>query len=148
MRKTAKIILIAVLIVLVVFAALADRVSLPHMLEGLNVAVYLRLVALIAMAIALFVALGYRREVEISQRYRRSQEVLAEAEIAVQRKQGALQQLQEKMDAQFAEKERMLKEETENAKAGYIDQIKALKEQNLKLKETVNTLMQAVKNKK
>lgn len=148
MRKAVKIILIAVLIVLVVFAALADRVSLPRMLEGLNVATYLRLVALLGMAIAFFVAVGYRREVEISQRYRRSQEVLAEAEVAVQRKQGALQQLQEKMEAQVEAKERMLKEEMENAKAGYIDQIKALKEQNLKLKETVNALMQAVKNKK
>lgn len=148
MIKSIKIILITALIVLVGFAALAHRISFPHWLQGLNVALYLRLVALIGLVIAFLVALGYRRKMEISQRYRRSQEVLAEAEIAAQRKQGALQQLQNKLEAQYTEKERLLNEEMEKIKAEYIDQIKVLKQQNLKLKETVSALMQAVKHKK
>lgn len=148
MAKALKILLITALIVLVVFAAVADWVPFPRWLEALNVSLYLRLVALIGLSIAFFVAWGYRRKVEASQRFRRSHEVIAEAEATVQRKQNALQQKQADLEAQYAEKERLLKVEIEKIKTGYMEQIKSLKEQNLKLKETVSALMQAVKKSK
>ncbi|MDA8141403.1 MAG: hypothetical protein M0036_22400 [Desulfobacteraceae bacterium] len=148
MGKFFKILCYTALMVLVVFAALADRVKFPGWLEGLNVALYLRLVALTGLIIAVFTSWGFRRKVEASQRYRRSQQVIAEAEAAAQRKQGALEQLQVRLEAQFVEKEKKIRDEMEGIKAGYIEQIKALKEQNLKLKETVSNLMQAVKQKR
>jgi hypothetical protein len=148
MTKFLKIVAICALIVLVVFAGLADRVTFPGWLERLSVALYLRLVALIGLIIALFLAWGYRRKVEASQRFRRSQQVLAEAEVAAQRKQDAVEQARLKLEAQFADKEQTLNAEIDAIKAGYIEQIKGLKEQNLKLKEMVSNLMKAVKQKR
>jgi hypothetical protein len=148
MAKALKILWVTALLVVVLLAAVVDQVHLPNGLERLNLGLYLRLVALIGLMIAFFIAWGYRRKVEASQRYRRSQQVLAEAEIAAQRRQGAMQQREAKLEKLYDEKERLLREELEKSKAGYIEQVKSLKEQNVKLKETINQLMQAVKEKK
>jgi len=147
MGKLIKIILITALVLLVFLAAFADRFNLPNWLAGLSLAIYLRLSALIGLVVALFLSWGYKRKVEASQKYRRAQEVISQAETTAERKQRTLEQMHAKLTAEFVEKEQTLKDEMAKVKTEYHHRLKTLKEQNLALKETVSKLMQVVKNK-
>lgn len=149
MTKLVKIVLITLLIVLVVFAALAEKVFDPDWMCGaLDLPLYLRLVSLLGVAILFFYALGYRHKIIYSQRYRRAQEVLAQAESDAERKQRSLENQRKKLEAEYEARQQAHQAQLEQLKADYNEKLVKLKEQNMQLKETVSKLMTVVKNKK
>ncbi|MBI5064086.1 MAG: hypothetical protein HZB87_11665 [Desulfatitalea sp.] len=148
MAKLIKILAIMALVLLVVFSAIADRPMAKEWMGGMDLSLYLRLVAILGLIIALFRAWGYKRKVEASQKYQRAQEVLNQAGISAERKQRAMDELEQRLLAQYAQKEQDLNLAMDQAKADYQNRLMALKEQNMKLKETVANLMQEIKKKK
>lgn len=148
MAKPLKIIGAAFLVLLVVFAAIADRPAAKEWTGTMDLSLYLRLVALLALIIAVFRAWGYKREVEASQKYQRAQEVLNQAGVNAERKQRALVELEQRLMAQYAEKEQALNLAMDEAKADFQNRLIALKEQNMKLKDEVAGLIQEIKRKK
>jgi predicted Zn-dependent peptidase len=148
MTKLFKIAAIAVFVLLVALAAIADRPAAKEWVGGMDLSLYLRLVAILGLIIAVFRAWGYKREVEASQKYQRAQEVLTQAGIAAERKQRTLDELEQKLAAQYARKEQDLSVALDQAKADYQSRLMALKEQNMKLKEEAAKLMQELKRKK
>ena len=148
MTKLFKIGSIAVLVLLVALAAIADRPAAKEWVGGIDLSLYLRLVAILGLIIAVFRAWGYKREVEASQKYQRAQEVLTQAGIAAERKQRTLDELEQKLAAQYARREQDLSVALDQAKADYQSRLIALKEQNMQLKEEAAKLMQELKRKK
>ncbi len=148
MTKLFKIGSIAVLVLLVALAAIADRPAAKEWVGGMDLSLYLRLVAILGLIIAVFRAWGYKREVEASQKYQRAQEVLTQAGIAAERKQRTLDELEQKLAAQYARREQDLSVALDQAKADYQSRLIALKEQNMQLKEEAAKLMQELKRKK
>lgn len=145
MARMFKVIFVTVLIVTVVFAFIAEMTWPQKFFNFLDLAAYIRIASIIGLLIAAFMAWGYKRGIEASQKYLRAQHVLAEAELAAERKQCVIAQLEESLKAQFAEKETLLQEDVKKIRADYNEQLTSLKEQNLRLKETVSKLMQALK---
>ena len=145
MGKFLKIVLITLLILLVIFAAVADRPLVLKGLKGLNLAIYLRLAGLLGLIFAIFMAWGHKRKIEASQKYQRAGELLAEAEAAAQRKQQACEQFEEERHAFLAQQEKQLDERIVQIENEYKARLRDLKEQNIALKETVGKLMRAVK---
>ena len=148
MIKPFKIVAIAVLVLLVALAAIADRPAVKEWMGGMNLSLYLRLAAILGLIIAVFRAWGYKREVEASQKYQRAQEVLTQAGLTAERKQRTLDELEQKLVAQYARKEQDLSVALDQAKADYQSRLMALKEQNMRLKEEAAKLMQEIKRKK
>ncbi|MFZ1985411.1 MAG: hypothetical protein WAU91_13415 [Desulfatitalea sp.] len=148
MAKLIKIVLIAALVLMVVFAAIAHTPMAVSWFGGLDLSLYLRLSALLGLIIAAFRAWGYKLGVEASQKYKRAQEVLTQADVAAERKQRSVEQMEQRLMAEYAQKEQALNEALDQAKADYQSRLAALKEQNIKLKETVANLMQEIKKKK
>lgn len=148
MTKLFKILAIAFLVLLVALAAIADRPAAKEWVGGMDLSLYLRLVAILGLIIAVFRAWGYKREVEASQKYQRAQEVLTQAGIAAERKQRTLDELEQKLAAQYARREQDLSVALDQAKADYQSRLIALKEQNMQLKEEAAKLMQELKRKK
>jgi hypothetical protein len=148
MAKLIQIAVTAGLVLLVVWAAMADQPMAREWMGGMDLSLYLRLAAILGLIIAIFRAWGYKRAVVASQKYRRAQEVLTQAGLNAERKQRAMDELELKLQAQYARKEQDLNAALEQAKADYQDRLLALKEQNIKLKEEVANLMQEIKRKK
>ncbi len=148
MAKFIKIFLISCLILLVVFAAMADRFAYPDWIGGLNLTTYLRLVSLLGLMILLFFTIGYRQKIIQSQKYRRAQEVVVQAESDAARKQRSLEQVRDKLEAEYKQKEQESNDQIEHIKAECNEKLLQLKEQNIKLKETVSRLMNEIKRKK
>lgn len=149
-----KITVIVILLVLVVFSALADmpfiqaRWHMETWLGGLDRMIYIRLVSLAGLVIACFYAWGYKRKVEASQKYRRSKEVIAAAETAAAAKRQTMVRLEETLKADYAAKEQALRKDIERKSQDYDQRLQALREQNLQLKEAVGKLMAKLKNNK
>ncbi len=148
MAKFFKIVGTAALALLVVFSAIADRPAAKEWMGGMDLSLYLRLVAIFGLIIAAFRAWGYKREVEASQKYQRAQEVLNQAGISAERKKRSLEETEQRLLAQYAEKEQALNLALDQAKADFHSRLMAMKEQNVKLKEEVASLMQEIKRKK
>ncbi|RJQ70970.1 MAG: hypothetical protein C4519_20425 [Desulfobacteraceae bacterium] len=147
MLRFIQVVFAATVLVMVVFAVTVDSSGAGNHFEILDLATYMRIASILGLLIAAFMAWGYKKKIEASQRFLRARQVLAEAEATAERKQRAVEQLEGTLKAQFAEKEMVLKEEIEKIKSDYAERLAALKEQNMRLKETVSKLMQAVKNK-
>ncbi len=145
MGKLFKICAIAALMVLVVFSLLADMAFLRQLEKGLSLGAYIRMASLLSLAAAVLYAWGYKRQVESSQKYRRADEALNQAETAAVRRQAVLDQKEEHLKAEYAEKEALLDKQIGQSVAAYQQRIKILKKQNVELKETVAKLMQALK---
>lgn len=147
MGKALKIASMTLLVLMVVFAGLSETGFIKQWLGFLDIGLYLRLVGLLAMLIALFWAWGYRNKVLSSQKYRRADEVLAQAQAKAVSKQRATEQAREKLDAEYVQKEKELQGEIDKIRQEYTDRINDLKAQNVRLKESVAKLMQVVKKK-
>lgn len=143
--KFFKIILIALLILLVVFAVFADLPKGRVLLGHLDLAIYLKLVSLLGLLIALFVSIGYKRRVDVSQKYQRAKQVLEEAEEKSQRQDQALGEMEAALKARYHQKDQALSSQIREAQTGYETRLKALNEKNIELKESLAKTMAALK---
>jgi uncharacterized coiled-coil protein SlyX len=145
MGKLLKIILFTSLLVLVLFALLADLPFAEPLHRYLDVALYARLAGLLGLAIALVWFWERKKRTDASQKIQRANEVLVEADKTVRRKQQAMEQMEAKLNSEYVEKEKGLGARIDQIKSGYDQRIKALNEQNIELKDTVAKLMAALK---
>jgi biopolymer transport protein ExbB/TolQ len=148
LAKLIKIVTMGAMALLVVFAAIADQPMARRWMGGMDLSFYLRIVVILGLIIAAFRAWGYKREVEASQKYQRAQEVLNQAGMNAERKQRAMDELEQRLQEKYAQKEQDLSAALDQAKADFQNRLIALKEQNMKLKEEVANLMQEIKRKK
>lgn len=148
MAKYLKVAFATFVMLMVLFALAADTRWIKDFSQGLDLAIYIRIASVIGLFIAVFVAWGYKKKIETSQRYLRAQQVMSQAEISAEHKQREICRREEALQAQFDEKERALKDEIQKIKVDYDERLSALKEQNMQLKETVAKLMQAVRKRK
>lgn len=144
MRFLGKTALIALLLLLIVFSVLADLPIGQALKIKLDLRLYLKLVSLLGLLIAVFVTWGYKLRIESSQKYRRADEVLTQAQETFDRKKKACDELEHRLNASFVQKEQALDQHIEEVKAKYQQRILVLKEQNVELKETVGKLMRAL----
>lgn len=145
MLKLIKIVLIALLVLLVIFAVLADLPKGQALLGQLNLALYLKLISLLGLVIALFVSLGYKHRVDVSQKFRRAKEVLAEAEAKAERQKRSLEQMEANLKKAFAQKEQGLNDQIRETQRGYENRVKVLKKENIELKEALAKMMRVLK---
>lgn len=111
----------------------------------LDLGLYLKLISLLGLVIAAFLAWAQKHRVQASQKYRRADEVLAQAQAAFERKKQACDQMDQRLKATFAQKEQGLDDRIDQVRAEYQQRLMVMKEQNVELKETVGKLMQALK---
>ena len=131
---------------LAVFLATAVEMDFMRSIPGLfDFAAYIRIASLLLLLIAMFLALGYMKKIQASQKYSRAKEMLAEAEETSKRKQTAAMELEERLKATYAEKEKGLDREVEQLKKQCREELRDLKQQNIALKESVSKLMAIVK---
>lgn len=145
MRYFGKIVLIALLFLLVVFSILAELPAGRVLKDTLDLGLYLKLISLLGLLIAVFVAWGHKLKIESSQKYRRADEVLSQAQSTFDRKKQACAEMDQQLKDQFAQKEKALGDKIEQVKEEYQQRLLVLKEQNMELKETVGKLMKALK---
>ncbi|MBT8342025.1 MAG: hypothetical protein HKP58_14870 [Desulfatitalea sp.] len=149
MRYIAKISMLTLLMVMILLAALADVSFFKQWLQGhLDVALYLRLVAILGLLIVFPLAWAYKLKVQASHKYRRADEVLARATAKAENEQRAAEKLRQRLEAEFSNKEKTLNEELEEIKQTYHQKINDLKAKNVQLKEAVASLMHAVKTRR
>ena len=147
MTRLVKIICLVFFLLLILFAAFAEAPFIRGQIPIINLAFYLRLVTLAGLIIAVFLAWGFKCKIEATQKYRRAQEVLAQAETVAERKQKEADQLSEKLQAEFARKENAWLAEKCQLKADFDQHLMDLKKQNMQLKEAVSNLLQTLKKK-
>lgn len=145
MRKSIKIILITVLVLLVICSIFSDLPVGRELLKGLDLGLYLKLVSLLGLLIAVFLAWGYRGKVLASQKYRRADEAISQAEEVFERKKKACDQMEKRLQAKYDEKADGLDAQIDEVRKAYQKQLKELKEQNIELKETVGKLIRTLK---
>lgn len=145
MRKFVKIVLATLLVLLVVFAVIADLPIGEQVIGHLDLALYLKLISLLGMVIALFFSMGYKQNVSGSHKYRRAKQVLSDAQEKAEQKKEVLEKLEDNLKATYALKEQELNRQINAAQVGYETRLKALKQQNLELKESVAKLTRALK---
>ena len=145
MRKFLKITWVALLLLLVIFAVFADLPKGKALLGHLDLSLYLKLVSLLGLCIALFVSIGCKHRVDVSQKYRRAKQVLEEAEQKAERQQQALSNIEAALKESYAQKEQGLNSQIRETQDGYESRLKALKQQNIELKETLAKMIRAMK---
>lgn len=148
MKPVMKVIVLTLFVLLVIFAAFADSPVVSKMMGGVPLAPYLRLVGLLGMVIAVFLAWGYKRKIESSQKFVRAQEVLDQAGRKAQRFKQECVRLERDLKAEYERKNADLDESIDRMKHEYEEQIRSLKERNIELKESVGKLMRMVKKNK
>jgi len=144
-RLFGKIALIVLLFLLVIFSILTDLPMGQALKNTLDLGLYLKLISLLGLVIAVFLAWAQKRRVEASQKYRHAEEVLAQAQAAFEHKKQACDQMDQRLKATYAQKEQALDDKIGQIRAHYQQQLMVLKEQNMELKETVGKLMNALK---
>ncbi len=147
MGKYVKILSITLFVLLVVFAAIADRPIISKLLNGLQLAPYLRLVSILGLIVAVFLAWGYKRKIEASQKFVRAQEVLDQAGEKAERSKKECERLELNLKAEYERKRTDLDANLSKIKDEYEERLRLLKEQNMELKESVAELMQRLKKK-
>lgn len=145
MSKFLKVILFTLLLVLVLFALLADLPFAETLHRYLDFALYVRLASLLGLLIALVWFWERKKKTDASQRFQRANEVLSEAEETARRRLQAVEQMEKKLKNEYAEKDKGLDGQIHQVKSGFEQRIKALNEQNIELKDTVSKLMAALK---
>ena len=145
MRLFAKIALITVLFLLIILSITADLPFGQRLRFLLDLGLYLKLISLFGMATLVLFAWGRKCQIEASQKYRRADEVLAQAEAASERKRRQCDKMEQRFKASMAEREQGLDEQIEQVRVEYQQRLNGLKKQNLELKETVARLMSVVK---
>jgi hypothetical protein len=147
MRKTIKIFLLTLLFLLIIFSAVADLPVLRKIPIVIELTLYLRIISILGLIIAAVIVWNHRRKMEVSQKYRRADQLIVEAEASAKQKETALQQAEEQMKAEWTLKEKELESRLVEVQKEYQEQMRALKEQNMILKEHVAKLMGALKTK-
>jgi hypothetical protein len=147
MGRATKILLMTLLLLLVLGGASAEMPPVRDWLGGLDLTLYLRLVAIAGLMIAVFTAWGYKQKVVASQKYQRAKTVLSAAEATAARNKDALAGLEEKLKNDYAKREQWFQEELEKLTKEHQKQILALKEHNMQLKDAAVKLMGALKRK-
>ena len=148
MGKYLKVLVISLFVLLVVFAAVADRPIVSKMIGGVPLGPYLRLAGLLGLVVAVFLAWGYKRRIEASQKFIRAQEVLDQAGEKAERLKRESERLEQDLKAQYEKKKLDLDERISEMKHDYEERLMALKEQNIELKESVGKLMRIAKKSK
>lgn len=148
MRLFGKIALITLLFLLVIFSILADLPIGQVLKNTLDLRLYLKLISLLGLVIAVFLAWAHKLGVEASQKYRRADEVLAQAQAAFERKKQTCEQMEQRLAQTFEQREQGLDDQINQVREEYQQRLVVLKEQNVELKETVAKLMRALKNEK
>ena len=148
MLKFVKILFVALIIVLAFVSISIETPMMQRLSRGLTLSIYIRTASLLSLAALILWAWGYKQKLAASQKYTRANQILAEAETAAKRKNQATLQLEERLKASYAEKEKALEERIKEVQQECRDQLKGLKKQNLELKNTVAELMAALKDKK
>ena len=146
MRKSIKIILITLLMLLIIFSILADLPIGRKWSFHIRLGLYLKLVSLAGLLIAFFAAWGYRYKIQSSQKYRRADEVVSKAQEAFERKREACAQMEKRLHAKYDEKQKGVDDQIEQVRRAYQKRLNELQEQNIELKETVGKLMQTIKH--
>jgi uncharacterized coiled-coil protein SlyX len=145
MGKLFKVILFTMLLVLVLSALVADLPFAETLRRYLDFALYTRLVSLLGLLIALVWFWERKTRTNASQKVQRANEMLAEVEDTVRRRQQAIEQMEQKLNSEYLEKEKGLDAQIQQIKSGYDQRIKALNEQIVELKDTISKLMAALK---
>ena len=145
MGKFLKVILFTLLLVLVLFALLADLPFAETLHRYLDFALYTRLASLLGLLITLVWFWERKKKTDASQKFQRAKEVLAEAEETARRRQQAIEQMEQELKNQYAEKDKGLDAQIYQIKSSFEQRIKSLNEQNIELKDTVSKLMSALK---
>jgi hypothetical protein len=147
MGRATKILLMTLLLLLVLGGASAEMPPVRNWLGGLDLTLYLRLVAIAGLMIAVFTAWGFKQKVVASQKFQRAKTVLSAAEATAARNKDALAGLEEKLRNDYAKREHRFQEELEKLTKEHQEQILALKEHNMQLKDAAVKLMGALKRK-
>lgn len=147
MVKLLKIILLVLLILLVFMALIADKPQISAIFHIMNFSFYVRIASILGLIIVVFTAWGYKRRIETSQKYRRADHIIAEAEATAQRHERNAMLIEEKLKTDFQQKTKVLKDRLAQLKAEHQHQLMALKTQNVQLKEEVSKLMRILKQK-
>ena len=147
MLKLLKIILLVLLILLVFMALIADKPQVSAIFHMMNFSFYVRIASILGLIIVVFTAWGFKRRIETSQRYRRADEIIAEAEATAKRHERKAMLIEEKLKADYQQKAKSLADQLAQLKAEHQSQLMALKTQNVQLKEEMSKLMRVLKKK-
>lgn len=145
MGKFLKVILFTLLLLLVLFALLADLPFAETLHRYLDFALYVRLASLLGLLITFVWFWERKRKSDTSQKFQRANQVLAEAEKTVRRRQQAIEKMEQKLKSAYAEKNKGLDAQIHQITSGFEQRVKTLNEQNIELKDTVSKLMAALK---
>ena len=148
MLKLLKVFFLALTLVLIFVSITIEAPMLQKLLNGLSLSVYVRIASLLSLFVLVFWAWGSKQKLTASQKYARANHILEEAEAAARRKNEASAHLEERLKADYTEKEKALEERIKEALRECREEVNGLKKQNLELKNTVAELMGALKNKK
>jgi hypothetical protein len=145
MNKLIKIVLLSLLLLFVVFSILADLPIGQTWPPMISLGLYLKLVSLLGLVTAAFVAWGYRSRIQTSQKYRRADEVVAKANAFFEHQKEACDLMEKRLIADYNEKVKGVDDQVEGVRRDYRKRLKELQEQNVQLKETVGKLMNTIK---
>jgi hypothetical protein len=145
-RWFLKISLILILGLLIIFAAVADLPIGQKLGPLLGLGLYFKLISLFGMSALVLFAWGHKRRIEASQKYRRADEALNQAEAALERKRRACDLMEQQLKEAYGKKEQGLESQIEQVRTEYQQRLNALKAQNMELKETVAKLMHSLKH--
>lgn len=143
-----KIAVMTLLFLLVAFSILADLPIGEALIKGLDLRLYIKLVSIFGFLMVVFYLWKERRRLEMSQKYKRADEMLAQAEASVERKKQLCEQMEKRLQDTYEKKEQGLNHQIDLVREEYQARINQLKTQNMELKETVSNLMTALKVKK
>lgn len=147
MLKLLKIILLALLILLVFMGLVADKPQVSAIFNIMHFAFYVRMVSLLGLIIVVFMAWGFKRRIETSQKYRRADDIIAEAETTAKRNERKAMLIEEKLNADYQQKTKSVADQLTQLKNEHQNQLMALKKQNVQLKEEMSKIMSVIKKK-
>jgi hypothetical protein len=144
-RSFVKIALTLLLGLLIVFAVVADLPIGQKLGPLLGLGLYLKLISLLGMLTLALFAWGHKHRIEASQKYRRADEALKQAEATLERKRQVCEQMEQQLKETYQKKEQGLDDQIEQVRMECQQRLNALKAQNIELKETMAKLMNTLK---
>ena len=145
MRLLINSILAALLIVTVWASIFFKDTALTAYFDVSALSTYLRIISILWLILAIALALGFKRRIEMSQKYRQADKILAESKAAAKRKERAAMLLEEKLRAGYDRKVDEMRAEMDEMTVDYKKKLLLLKTQNLKLKDMASKLLKIVK---
>lgn len=145
MLKFFKIILLVMLISLVFMGFFADRPEISAVFHVVNFSFYVRVISILGMIVAVLLAWGFKRRIDTSQKYRRADQMIAEAKATAERHVRNAKLVEDKLKADYEQKSKALSDQLAELKDEHQDRLKILKAQNIELKDEVSKLMRLLK---